>query len=132
MFVKLLALESPQKVKTKFNSHILIFLLVTSHAGGLTALTKMPSCNIMLLGAQKKTLQGFSRLQMLPHTGYIYYAKIVQDLPPEFRRKAAKLVSAKMTLAARSDCFHQSDDGVHGKASICSKTDHWCDSHIFI
>ena len=132
MFVKLLVLELPQKVKTKVNSHILIFLLVTSHAGGLTALTKMPSCNIMLLGAQKKTLQGFSRLQMLPHTGYIYYAKIVQDLPPEFRRKAAKLVSAKMTLAARSDCFHQSDDGVHGKASICSKTDHWCDSHIFI
>ena len=94
---------------------------MTSHAGGLTALTKMPSCNIMLLGAQKKTLQGFSKLQMLPHTGYIYYAKIVQDLPPEFRRKAAKLVSAKMTLAARSDCFHQSDDGTHGKASICSK-----------
>jgi len=101
---------------------------VTSHAGGLTALTKMPSCNIMLLGAQKKTLQGFSRLQMLPHTGYIYYAKIVQDLPPEFRRKAAKLVSAKMTLAARSDCFHQSDDGTHGKKlleEIQTKFDKW-------
>ena len=42
---------------------------MTSHAGGLTGLTKMPACNIMLLGAQKKTLQGFSKLQMLPHTG---------------------------------------------------------------
>ena len=99
---------------------------VTSHAGGLTGLTKMPSCNIMLLGAQKKTLQGFSKLQMLPHTGYIYYAKIVQDLPPEYRRKAAKLVSAKLTLAARVDCFHQSDDGSAGK-KLLEEIQAWVD-----
>merc|ERR1711892_46176 len=101
---------------------------VTSHAGGLTGLTKMPSCNIMLLGAQKKTFQGFSKLQMLPHTGYIYYAKIVQDMPPEYRRKAAKLVSAKLALAARVDCFHQSDDGTAGKKlldEIQTKFDKW-------
>jgi U4/U6 small nuclear ribonucleoprotein PRP31 len=30
---------------------------ITAQAGGITALTKMPSCNIMLLGSQKKTLQ---------------------------------------------------------------------------
>ena len=88
----------------------------------------MPSCNIMLLGAQKKTLQGFSKLQMLPHTGFIFYAKIVQDLPPEFRRKAAKLVAAKLTLAARVDCFHESDDGTVGKDlldKIYEKYDKW-------
>merc|ERR1712130_884243 len=101
---------------------------VTAQAGGITALTKMPSCNIMLLGAQKKTLQGFSKLQMLPHTGFIFYAKIVQDLPPEFRRKAAKLVAAKLTLAARVDCFHESDDGTVGKdllEKIYEKYDKW-------
>jgi len=101
---------------------------VTAQAGGITALTKMPSCNIMLLGAQKKTLQGFSKLQMLPHTGFIFYAKIVQDLPPEFRRKAAKLVAAKLTLAARVDCFHESDDGTVGKDlldKIYEKYDKW-------
>lgn len=49
-------------------------------AGGLTNLSKMPSCNIMLLGAQKKTLSGFSMAsaQVLPHTGFIYYSEIVQ------------------------------------------------------
>jgi len=101
---------------------------VTAQAGGITALTKMPSCNIMLLGAQKKTLQGFSKLQMLPHTGFIFYAKIVQDLPPEFRRKAAKLVAAKLTLAARVDCFHEADDGAVGKRlldQIYEKFDKW-------
>ena len=82
----------------------------------------------MLLGAQKKTCQGFSKLQMLPHTGYIYYAKIVQDLPPEFRRKAAKLVAHKLTLAARVDCFHQSDDGSAGTKlleDVQAKFDKW-------
>ena len=49
-------------------------------AGGLTNLSKMPSCNIMLLGSQKKTLSGFSTAsaQVLPHTGFIYYSDIVQ------------------------------------------------------
>lgn len=102
--------------------------LVTAQAGGITAITKMPSCNIMLLGAQKKTLQGFSKLQMLPHTGFIFYAKVVQDLPPEFRRKAAKLVAAKLTLAARVDCFHEAAGGDVGKKlleQIYEKFDKW-------
>lgn len=49
-------------------------------AGGLTNLSKMPSCNILLLGSQKKTLSGFSiaSAQVMPHTGFIYYSEIVQ------------------------------------------------------
>ena len=51
-------------------------------AGGLTNLTKMPSCNILLLGAQKKQLGGFSTTAAMPHAGAIFYSKIVQDCPP--------------------------------------------------
>ena len=101
---------------------------MTAQAGGLTSLTKMPACNIMLLGCQKKALQGFSKLQMLPHTGFIYYSKVIQDLPPEFRRKAAKLLSNKLTLAARVDCFHEATDGSQGKKfleGIYEKFDKW-------
>lgn len=101
---------------------------VTAQAGGMTALTKMPACNIMLLGKEKKSLQGFSKLNMLPNTGFVFYAKIVQDLPPEFRKKAAKLVASKMTLAARVDCFHESEDGGVGKRlleQIFEKFDKW-------
>ena len=50
-------------------------------AGGLTKLSKMPSCNILLLGTRKTTLSGFSQVTALPHTGFIYYSKIVQDTP---------------------------------------------------
>lgn len=57
-------------------------LPVAGVAGGLTNLSKMPACNIMLLGAQRKTLSGFSSTSVLPHTGYIYHSDIVQSLPP--------------------------------------------------
>lgn len=85
-------------------------------AGGLTKLSKMPASSILVLGSQKKTLSGFSQVAMLPHTGFIYYSEIVQDTPPDLRRKAARLVAAKSTLAARVDACHISPDGHIGKA----------------
>jgi U4/U6 small nuclear ribonucleoprotein PRP31 len=84
-------------------------------AGGLTALSKMPSNNIALLGQQKKTLSGFSQHSTLPHTGFIYYSNIVQDLPPDIRRKASRLVASKCALAARVDSFHEYLDGTQGE-----------------
>ncbi|MCI4374280.1 hypothetical protein PGIGA_G00004530 [Pangasianodon gigas] len=97
-------------------------------AGGLTNLSKMPACNLMLLGAQKRTLSGFSSTSLLPHTGYIYHCDVVQSLPPDLRRKAARQVSAKCTLAARVDSFHESTDGKVGyelKEEIERKFDKW-------
>ena len=35
-----------------------------------------------VLGAQKKTLSGFSSATVLPHTGLVYYSEIVQNVPP--------------------------------------------------
>lgn len=51
-------------------------------AGGLTKLSKMPACNLLVLGSQKTTLSGFSQVTTLPHTGFIYYSEIVQETPP--------------------------------------------------
>lgn len=84
-------------------------------AGGLTKLSKIPACNILILGEQKKTLAGFSQTTMLPHTGFVYYSEIVQNSPPDLRRKAARLVAAKSILAARVDACHESSDGHIGK-----------------
>jgi U4/U6 small nuclear ribonucleoprotein PRP31 len=47
-------------------------------AGGLTGLSKMPACNVLLLGSQRKTLTGFSSAAILPHTGHIYHCDLVQ------------------------------------------------------
>ena len=51
---------------------------IMGSAGGLTSLSKMPACNVLLLGAQKRTLSGFSSAAILPHTGHIYYCDLVQ------------------------------------------------------
>ena len=87
-------------------------------AGGLTALSKMPSCNIYVLGQSKKTLSGFSSAHQLPHTGILYYCDIVQALPKEYRRKATKILAAKCTLAARVDACHQAVDGSIGQKLV--------------
>lgn len=95
-------------------------------AGGLTNLSKMPACNVQILGAQKRTLSGFSTAAILPHTGHVYYSEIAQKTPPDLRKKAARLVAAKCTLAARVDSFHESVDGAIGdslRAEIEQKLD---------
>ena len=84
-------------------------------AGGLTALSKMPAGHIQLLGQQKKTLSGFSQTSTLPHTGIIFYSDVVQDLPPDLRRKTARVVGSKCALAARVDSFHEYPDGKMGQ-----------------
>ena len=71
----------------------------------------MPACNLLLLGQQKKALSGFSTVQILPHTGYVYHSDLVQSLPPDLRKQVARIVAAKCTLAARIDSFHHSRDG---------------------
>jgi len=85
-------------------------------AGGLSALAKMPACNMQLLGNQKKTLSGFSQTSTLPHTGFIFHSPIVQDTPPDLRRKAARLVASKCTLAVKVDAFHEHGDGSIGRS----------------
>ncbi|EEC17683.1 U4/U6 small nuclear ribonucleoprotein Prp31, putative [Ixodes scapularis] len=50
-------------------------------AGGLTNLSKMPACNVLVLGSQKRTLSGFSSTAVMPHTGFVYYTDIVQNTP---------------------------------------------------
>lgn len=68
-----------------------------------------------MIGKQKRTLSGFSSSAILPHAGYIYYHPIVQSLPPDLRRKAARIISGKCTLAVRADAQHQKTDGSIGE-----------------
>ncbi|KAF0987153.1 hypothetical protein HZS_2923 [Henneguya salminicola] len=68
----------------------------------------------MLLGSQKRSLAGFSSISVLPHTGFIYFSPIVQKVPPFLRKKAARVVSAKIALAVRVDSNHEYPDGSYG------------------
>lgn len=61
---------------------IIVFLFLLGVAGGLTNLSKMPACNVLLLGSQKKLLSGFSQVNAMPHTGFIFHCSLVQNNPP--------------------------------------------------
>ncbi|CAJ0752054.1 10638_t:CDS:10 [Entrophospora sp. SA101] len=87
---------------------------ILGQAGGLTALCKMPACNVMLIGTQKKLNTGFSNVTAPRHTGYLYQSELIQRTPTDLRTKAQKIVAAKCTLAARMDRMHESSDGSFG------------------
>ncbi|CDR94071.1 pre-mRNA processing ribonucleoprotein binding region-containing protein, putative [Babesia bigemina] len=76
-----------------------------TQAGGLTTLAKMPSQNIMLVGGSRKGV-------VVP--GVIHSCEIIQNAEPSTRNRAVKLVSGKLSLAAKIDMFKESKDGSMG------------------
>ncbi|VDN30672.1 unnamed protein product, partial [Cylicostephanus goldi] len=88
--------------------------LLVSQAGGLAPLSRMPACNIQVLGRQKRSLAGFSSTATLPHAGFVYFHPLVQSMPPDLKAKAAKILAAKCTLAARVDSLHEAPGGSIG------------------
>ena len=86
-------------------------------AGGLQAFSRQPACNIMLFGAQKKSLANshLSAASQQRHTGFIFQSVVVQTAQPEDRRRAQRAVSAKVSLAARIDAAKGARDGSQGR-----------------
>jgi len=88
----------------------------------------MPSCNVLVLGATKKVLAGFSSSAVLPHAGYLYFSPLVQRLPDDLRRKAARQLAGKCALCSRVDACHSSPDGSIGRrfsSEVMNKFEKW-------
>ncbi|KAA8529556.1 hypothetical protein F0562_033645 [Nyssa sinensis] len=97
-------------------------------AGGLSALAKMPACNVQLLGAKKKNLAGFSTATSQFRVGYMEQTEIFQSTPPSLRMRACRLLAAKSTLAARVDSTRGDSSGKTGRAlreEIRKKIEKW-------
>lgn len=97
-------------------------------AGGLSALAKMPACNLYILGAKRKSLAGFSTASANPHTGFVYHTEIVQSTPPPLRLRSCRLVAGKSTLAARIDATRGDPSGKQGRdlrEEIRKKIEKW-------
>ncbi|KAI8323058.1 hypothetical protein GQ54DRAFT_303620 [Martensiomyces pterosporus] len=84
-------------------------------AGGLTALSKIPACNIQVLGKAQHTSTGLSAISTKRHAGIVYYSDVVRSVPEDFRQKMMRKISAKCALAARVDAQHESADGAMGR-----------------
>ncbi|KAJ9080775.1 U4/U6-U5 snRNP complex subunit prp31 [Entomophthora muscae] len=84
-------------------------------AGGLDALSKIPACNLMALGASKLANTGLSKISNKNRSGYIHYSETVMSAPPDLRSKLVRIVSNKAVLAARIDRSQQFRDGSSGR-----------------
>ena len=85
--------------------------------GGLASMSKIPACNLQVIGQQKgKALGGFGAAATMPHTGIVYYSTVVQQAQPYLRRKALKVVAGKLSLASRIDLHQSEPSGAAGQA----------------
>ncbi|KAF9189176.1 U4/U6 small nuclear ribonucleoprotein Prp31 [Haplosporangium sp. Z 767] len=84
-------------------------------AGGLTALSKIPACNVKLLGKDSRKNTALSGASQVRNVGYIYNSPYVLSLPTEVRTQAQRMLSGKITLAARIDRVHSEPDGSWGR-----------------
>lgn len=103
-------------------------------AGGIVALSKIPACNMEVLGHDKRNLAGLSSLASKSHFGVLVGCDLVQAcVGNALRRKCIKVVAAKVTLASRIDSYKNHNGagaGVEGlklRKDIESKLEKWAE-----
>lgn len=84
-------------------------------AGGVPALSRIPACNIQVIGQEKRLMAGFSNISSIPHQGIIQYCDLVQSAPPFLRKKILKLVASKVAISSRVDSYKHHPDGAEGR-----------------
>ena len=73
--------------------------------GGLAELSKIPACNLQLLGKVKSTsaARGGLATHSRTHAGYLAECDLVAVMPNYLKMKAVKAVAGKLALVARTD-----------------------------
>jgi U4/U6 small nuclear ribonucleoprotein PRP31 len=101
-------------------------LLATT--GGIVALSKIPACNLQVLGDKEAVRAGMAYQGNEQHAGLIRHSPLVVATPVSLRAKAVKLVAAKLALAARVDASRRDRDGSMGRQlreGIEAKIEKW-------
>jgi len=98
-------------------------------AGGLRALSRIPACNLQVVGQNKsKNFAGFSSASTDRHTGIVNECELAQNAPPQFRRKLARVIGAKAALCIRADLVGRDGNnelGITLKDMIAKKIKKW-------
>lgn len=76
-----------------------------SRAGGLDKLSKMPSSTIQLIGAEKSLFRFLHGQGRSPRFGILYYHPLVLSAPERLKGKVARILSSKLSLAAKMDFY---------------------------
>ena len=99
-----------------------------SVAGGLRKLSEIPACNVQVLGSRKQRHSALSSVTQELHIGAIGQSAVMLSCPTDLRRKAARLLAGKVTLAARVDEHKEDASGDRGRemrAAIEAKIELW-------
>ena len=116
-------LEGEKKVLERYVSHTceeiipnfssliepLLAARILSHAGSLEKLAKMTSSTIQLLGAEKALFRHLKKRGKSPKYGLIYHSSYIQKSSDDKKGKVARILSAKLMIAARTDFYSKRD-----------------------
>ena len=114
---------------TLIGSHVAARLLALT--GGLKALSTIPSCNIASIGLDHRNLNGMSTASNKNHAGPLGMVDFVIACPQGYRKKLLKILTGKVTLAARIDTSCDRRDvkactqGEIYKSDLLAKVDVW-------
>ncbi len=87
----------------------LIGARLISLAGGLNRLAVMPSSTIQLLGAEKALFRFKKEGGRPPKHGVLFQNQLINKAPRENRGKIARILAAKVAIAAKADFFTKRD-----------------------
>lgn len=76
-------------------------------AGGLEPLARMPSSRIQVMGASKALFRHLKYKSKPPKHGLIFQHPLVRGNPVRIRGKVARLLAAKIAIAARLDFYSE-------------------------
>jgi nucleolar protein 56 len=82
-----------------------------SHTGSLETLAKKSASTIQILGAEKALFRYLKGKGTAPRFGLIYSHPLVQKASEKNKGKVARLLSAKIAIAARLDFYGNEDKG---------------------
>jgi len=96
---------------------------LVSLAGGLEKMAKLPSSTIQLLGAEKALFRHLKGKGKAPKYGILFGHQLIQNAPKHLRGKIARLLSSKLSLAAKMDFFSEKDQGKDMRKDLDKKVE---------
>ena len=83
----------------------LVAARLVSRAGGLTAAARMPGSSLQVIGAEAALFSHIRTGSSSPKHGIIFQHRRVHNAPREVRGHVARLLAAKLAIAARLDLY---------------------------
>jgi nucleolar protein 56 len=97
----------------------LVAARLVSHAGSLAALSRLPGSSIQVIGARTALFSHIRGGTPPPKHGIIFQHRRVHNAPKEVRGRVARVLAAKLAIAARLDFYRQ--EAVPGFIELAQK-----------